>query len=281
VSTLGGRTLFITGASRGIGREIALRAARDGANLAIAAKTVEPHARLTGTIHSVASEIEAAGGRALALQLDVRDDAAIAEAVARTADTFGGIDILVNNASAISLTGTRQTPARRFDLMMGVNARATFLCSQAAIPWLERSANPHILNLSPPPSLRPEWFAGHVAYTLSKYGMSLCTLGMAAELRPLGIAVNSLWPRTTIATAAIEVHFPPEILRASRRPAIVADAAHAILTRPSRECTGNFFLDEDVLRSAGVTDFEGYAVTPGEALFPDLFVDADPGPSDG
>ena len=271
--TLAGKTLFITGASRGIGREIALRAARDGANVAIAAKTAEPHPKLKGTIHTVAAEIEAAGGKALAIALDVRDDAAVAAAVESAARTFGGIDILVNNASAISLTPTMQTPARRFDLMMGVNVRATFLCSQACIPHLRKAANPHILNLAPPLTMKAQWFAPHTAYTISKYGMSLCTLGMAEELKAGGIAVNSLWPATTIATAAVEFNFPPQILAASRYPAIMADAAHVILSSPSRETTGNFFLDEDVLRSAGVTDFDGYAVTPGMPPFKDLFVE--------
>jgi len=273
MTTLAGKTLFITGASRGIGREIALRAARDGARVAVAAKTSEPHPKLAGTIHTVAAEIEAAGGKALAIQLDVRDEAAIAQAVARAADAFGGIDILVNNASAISLTPTLATPAKRYDLMMGVNVRATFLCSQACIPWLKKSANPHILNLSPPLNMHARWFAGHVAYTMSKYGMSMCTLGMAEELRGDGIAVNSLWPRTTIATAAVEVHFPEAILRASRTPAIMGDAAHAILTSEARGHTGHFYIDEEVLRRAGVTDFERYAITPGTPLFQDLFVD--------
>ena len=273
MSTLKGRTLFITGASRGIGREIALRAARDGANVAVAAKTAEPHPKLAGTIHSVAKEIEQAGGRALAIQLDVRDDAAVAQAVARAAADFGGIDILVNNASAISLTQTADTPARRFDLMIGVNVRATFLCSQACIPWLRKSSNAHILNLSPPLNMDPKWFAGPVAYTISKYGMSMCTLGMAEELRGDGIAVNSLWPRTTIATAAVEVHFPEAILKASRHAAIMADAAHAILTRDARTHTGNFHIDEAVLKAEGVTDFARYAVTPGVPLFQDLFVE--------
>ena len=273
MATLKDKTLFITGASRGIGREIALRAARDGARIAVAAKTVEPHPKLPGTIHSVAAEIEAAGGKALAIQLDVRDEASVAAAVARTAETFGGIDILVNNASAISLTPTEQTPAKRFDLMFGVNVRATFLCSQACIPHLRKSANAHILTLSPPLSMKPKWFGGHVAYTMSKYGMSMCTLGMAEELKKDAIAVNSLWPKTTIATAAVEVHFPPQILRASRHAAIMADAAHVILTSEARQNTGNFYIDEDVLRSAGVTDFDQYAVTPGVSLFRDLFVE--------
>ncbi len=270
--TLAGKSLFITGASRGIGREIALRAARDGAMIAVAAKTSDPHPKLAGTIHTVADEIRAAGGRALALQLDVRDDAAIAEAVKRAAGEFGGIDILVNNASAISLTPTLATPAKRFDLMVAVNMRATFLCSQACIPYLKKAQNPHILNLSPPLSMKAKWFAGHVAYTMTKYGMSMCTLGMSEELRRDGIAVNSLWPRTTIATAAVEVHFPPAILQASRHAAIMADAAHAILTSEARSHTGQFYIDEEVLRAQGVKDFSRYAVTPGTPLFQDLFV---------
>jgi citronellol/citronellal dehydrogenase len=273
MKTLQGRTLFITGGSRGIGREIALAAAREGANVAIAAKTSEPHPKLAGTIHSVAAEIEGAGGRALAIQLDVRDDAAIAKAMERTAKEFGGLDVLVNNASAISLTPTLATPAKRYDLMMGVNARGTFLCSQAAIPYLKKSSNPHILTLSPPLNMDPKWFAGHVAYTMSKYGMSMCTLGMAEELRGDGIAVNSLWPRTTIATAAVEVHFPEAILRASRHAAIMADAARVILTSDAKRNTGNFYIDEQVLARAGEKDFSRYAVTPGVPLFQDLFVD--------
>jgi len=273
MKTLAGKTLFITGGSRGIGREIALAAARDGANVAIAAKTAEPHPKLAGTIHTVAEEIERAGGKALALQLDVRDENAIAEAVNRTAATFGGLDILVNNASAISLTSTEQTPAKRFDLMFAVNVRATFLCSQAAVGHLRKSSNPHILTLSPPLGMKAEWFAGHVAYTMSKYGMSMCTLGMAEEFRADGIAVNSLWPRTLIATAAVEVHFPEAILKASRHPAIVADAAHVILTSDARANTGNFYVDEEVLKRAGVEDFGKYAVTPGVQLYQDLFVE--------
>ena len=273
MTTLAGKTLFITGSSRGIGREIALRSARDGANVVITGKTVEPHPKLAGTIHSVAAEVESAGGKALALQLDVRDEQAIADGVRRAVEAFGGIDILVNNASAISLTPTEATPARRFDLMMSVNVRATFLCSQACIPHLRKAANPHILTLSPPLGMSPKWFKGHVAYTISKYGMSMCTLGMAEELKSAGIAVNSLWPRTTIATAAVEVHFPEAILKASRHAAIMADAAHAILTSDARENTGNFYIDESVLRSRGEKDFDRYAVTPGTALFQDLFVD--------
>jgi len=272
MSDLKDKTIFITGASRGIGREIALRCARDGARLVITGKTAEPHPKLSGTIHSVAAEVDAAGGQALALQLDVRDEAAIQAAVAKTVETFGGIDILINNASAISLTGTLDTPVKRFDLMFGVNVRATFACSQACLPYLRQAKNPHILNLSPPLNMEPWWFKEHVAYTMSKYGMSMCTLGMSAEFVRDGIAVNSLWPRTTIATAAIEMNFPREILDASRRPAIMADAAYAILTRNSRDTTGNFFIDEDVLAEEGVRDFDVYAIKPGGRLYPDLFV---------
>ncbi len=274
---LDGKTVFITGASRGIGREIALRCARGGANIVVTAKTAEPHASLPGTIHSVAAEVEAAGARALALQLDVRDEEAIAAAASAAARAFGGIDILVNNASAIMLAGTAATPMKRFDLMHGVNARGTFACSQACLPYLEKSAgagrNPHILTLSPPLNLKPKWFKDHVAYTLSKYGMSMCTLGMAEEFRELGIAVNSLWPRTTIATAAIAVNFPQSILDASRKPEIMADAAYAIFKRDSRGATGNFYIDENVLREEGVSDFGRYAVTPGAALYTDLFLE--------
>ncbi len=270
---LRGKTIFITGASRGIGREIALRCARDGARLVITGKTAEPHARLPGTIHSVAEEVERAGGDALALRLDVRDEEAIAAAVDETVRRFGGIDVLVNNASAISLTPTLETPAKRLDLMLDVNLRATFLVSQACIPHMRRAANPHILNLSPPLSLDPKWLAPHLAYTISKYGMSMCALGMAREFAAEGIAVNCLWPRTTIATAAIAFNFPEAILQASRKPAIMAEAARHILGRDSRTCTGNFFVDEELLREAGVTNFEQYAVTPGVPLFHDLFLD--------
>jgi citronellol/citronellal dehydrogenase len=272
MNSLRGKTLFVTGASRGIGREIALRCARDGANVAITGKTAEPHAKLPGTIHTVAAEVEQAGGRALAIQLDVRDEAALEAAVEQTAQHFGGIDALVNNASAINLTPTLETAAKRFDLMWSVNARATFFASQVCIPYLRRSANPHILTLSPPLNLDAKWFAPHLAYSLSKYGMSLCALGMAREFAADGIAVNCLWPRTTIATAAIEFNFPESVLRASRRPAIVADAAHRILTRASRECSGNFFVDEEVLREAGMRDFGQYAVAPGTPLHGDLFL---------
>jgi citronellol/citronellal dehydrogenase len=270
---LNGKTIFITGATRGIGREIALRCARDGANIVVTGKTADPHRKLAGTIHSVAAEVEAAGGRALALQLDVREADAVTAAVKRAAEAFGGIDVLVNNASAIALADTLHTPVRRFDLMFAVNMRGTFVCSQACIPHLAKGANPHILNLAPPLSMRAQWFKEHVAYTMAKYGMSMCTLGMSAELAAHGVAVNSLWPRTTIATAAIEMNFPEAILKASRKPAIVADAAYAILNRDSRAATGNFYIDEEVLREEGVTEFDQYAVTPGQRLYTDLFLD--------
>lgn len=270
--TLKGKTLFITGASRGIGKAIALRAARDGANVAIAAKTAEPHPKLEGTIHSAAAEIEAAGGRALALQCDIRDEAQVAEAVARTVEAFGGLDVLVNNASAISLTGTLETPVKRWDLMMGVNGRGTFVCAQAAIPHLLKAENPHILTLSPPLNLNPRWFKHHTAYTIAKYAMSLCTLGMAAEFKGR-IAVNSLWPRTIIGTAAIAMLKGAAEFDNCRKPEILADAAHAILTRDAATCSGNFFIDDEVLAEAGVTDLEPYAVTPGAPLAPDIFLD--------
>lgn len=271
--SLRGKTIFITGTTRGIGREIALRCARDGANIVVTGKTTSPHARLPGTIHSVAKEVEDAGGRALPLMLDVRDAEAVQTAVRMAVESFGGIDALVNNASAIALTGTVETPARRFDLMFAVNVRGTFLCSQACVPHLAKAANAHILNLAPPLKLEARWFKDHVAYTMAKYGMSMCTLGMAEEFRPQGIAVNSLWPRTTIATSAIEVNFPQAVMKASRKPSIMADAAYVILNRDSRRATGNFYIDETVLREEGVTDFEPYAVTRGEALFSDLFID--------
>jgi citronellol/citronellal dehydrogenase len=273
VATLKGKTLFITGASRGIGKAIALRAAADGANVIIAAKTAEPHPKLPGTIHSAAEEIEKAGGRALACVVDVRKEEEIQAAVARGVAEFGGIDILVNNASAISLTGTIDTPMKRFDLMHQVNTRGTFACSQACLPHLVKAENPHILNLSPPLHLEERWFAPHVAYSIAKYGMSLCVLGMAGEFRSKGVAVNALWPRTVIATAAVQnLLGGDETIRGSRKPEIMADAAHVILTRPSREHTGEFLVDEDVLRGAGVTDFDRYQTVPGAPLLPDFFL---------
>lgn len=270
--SLTGKTVFITGASRGIGRAIALRCARDGAKIVIAAKSVETHPRLPGTIYSVAEEVKAEGGEALAIALDIRDENAVRDAVAEAVARFGGLDVLINNASAISLTGTLQTPMRRFDLMQQVNARGTFVCAQACIPYLLEAANPHILTLSPPLNLEPRWFSPHLAYTLAKYGMSLCTLGLAEEFRDRGIAVNSLWPRTTILTSAVETFFP-QAVRGSRKPEIVADAAHYVLTRDSRSLTGRFLIDDEVLREAGVEDFSAYAVDPAEPLVPDLFLD--------
>ena len=272
-NNLHNKTLFITGATRGIGREIALRCGRDGAYVVITGKTAEVHAKLAGTIHSVAEEVKQAGGQALAIQLDVRDESALESAVAQAAQHFGGIDVLVNNASAISLSNTPDTSAKRLDLMWQVNMRATFLASRACIPYLKQSTNPHILTMSPPLNMDAKWFAPHVAYSISKYGMSLCALGMASEFKNDGIAVNCLWPRTTIATAAIEFNFPESILRASRHPAIMADAAYYILTRDSHHCTGNFYVDEDILRESGVVDFGQYAVTPGGPLFYDFFID--------
>ncbi|EWY36104.1 short-chain dehydrogenase [Skermanella stibiiresistens SB22] len=269
---LAGKTLFITGASRGIGKAIALRAARDGANVVIAAKTTEAHPKLPGTIHSAAAEIEAAGGQALALQVDIRDENQIATGVAQAVERFGGIDILVNNASAISLTGTLDTPLKRFDLMMGVNARGTFATSQACIPHLKRAANPHILMLAPPLAMAPKWFKDHTAYTMAKYGMSMCVLGMAAEFQADGIAVNALWPRTLIATAALAM-IPGVDPGRGRKPEIVADAAHVILCGDSRGRTGQFLIDDAVLAEAGVTDLTPYAVDPTKTLMPDLFLD--------
>jgi citronellol/citronellal dehydrogenase len=271
--TLHGKTLFITGASRGIGKAIGLRAARDGANVVIAAKTTEPHPRLDGTIYTAAEEIEKAGGRALACIVDVREAEQIKASVDRAVATFGGIDILVNNASAISLTGTLDTPMKRYDLMHDINTRGTFACSQACIPHLLKAANPHILNLSPPLNFEEKWFSPHLAYTMAKFGMSLCVLGMAGEFRSQGIAVNALWPRTVIATAAVQNLLGGEAtLKGSRTPEIVADAAHVILTRKSRECTGNYFIDDEVLASVGVTDLAKYQSAPGAELIPDFFV---------
>ncbi len=277
MSSLAARTLFITGASRGIGLAIALRAARDGANVVIAAKTTAAHAKLPGTIFTAAEEVEAAGGKALAVACDIRDEAAVHAAVRAAVARFGGIDILVNNASAISLTGTLATPMKRFDLLMDVDVRGTFLCAQACLPLLQAAAragrNPHILTLSPPLNLDPGWFAPHVAYTIAKYGMSMCVLGMAEEFRGDGIAVNALWPRTIIATAALAmVSDAAAQVERARTPQIVAEAAHAILVRDARGTTGRFFLDEDALRESGVTDFTRYAVNPAVPPLPDLFV---------
>ncbi len=272
MESLKGKTLFITGASRGIGLAIALRAARDGAHVVIAAKSGVPNPKLPGTIHTAAAEIEAAGGHALALQVDIRDEAEVAAAAAQAAERFGGIDILVNNASAIWLAGTTETPMKRFDLMHQVNTRGTFATTQACLPYLKRAANPHVLMLSPPPSLDPKWYAPHTAYTIAKMGMSLCVLGMSAEFAAAGIAVNALWPRTIIATAAIAMIDGVQVEHC-RTPEIVADAAHAILVRPARSYTGHFAIDEEILREAGVNDFERYAVKPGAALLPDLFLD--------
>ncbi len=275
--TLEGRTLFITGASRGIGLAIAKRAAADGANIVIAAKTTEANPKLPGTIYSAAAEIEAAGGQALPLQCDIREEASVLAAVAQAVQRFGGVDILVNNASAISLTPTAATPMKRFDLMFGVNVRGTFLCTQACLPELIKSAkagrNPHVLNMSPPLSMKEHWFKGHVAYTMAKYGMSECTLGHAGEFRPHGIGVNSLWPRTPIATAALQM-IPGVDLDRCRKPEILADAAYLILTSDARTTSGNFFIDDEVLALHGVTDLDRYAVKPGTKTFlPDFFVD--------
>jgi citronellol/citronellal dehydrogenase len=273
MATLKGRTLFITGASRGIGLAIALRAARDGANIAIAAKTTEPHPKLPGTIYTAAEEIEKAGGKALACVVDVRDENQVAAAVAKTVETFGGLDILINNASAISLTGTTSTPMKRYDLMHSINTRGTFVCCQAAIPHLKKSSNPHILMNSPPLNMEERWFAPHVAYTMAKFGMSMCVLGMAGELRGDGIAVNAIWPRTVIATSAVQNLLGGDsTMQGSRTPEIMADAAYAILTKPSREFTGNFCIDEELLKKEGVTDFGKYASVPGADLIPDFFL---------
>jgi citronellol/citronellal dehydrogenase len=270
--SLQGKTLFISGGSRGIGLAIALRAARDGANITIAAKTAEPHPKLPGTIYTAAEEIERAGGRALPVVCDIRDEEQVGKAVAATAEKFGGIDICVNNASAIQLTGTLETDMKRYDLMQQINARGTFLVSKTCIPHLKSAANPHILNLSPPLDMKAKWFRNHVAYTMAKFGMSMCTLGMSAEFARDGIAVNSLWPLTTIDTAAVRNLLGGESVAAqSRSPEIMADAAHAVFCLPARQTTGNFFIDEEVLRAEGVTDFSRYALAEG-ALISDFFV---------
>jgi len=271
--SLSKQTLFITGASRGIGKAIALRAARDGANIVVAAKTDRPHPKLPGTIHETVEEIEAAGGSGLALKVDVRDDGQVETAVARAVEHFGGLDILVNNASAILLQNTQTLQMKRYDLMFDVNVRGTYTTSRACVPHLMKSANPHVLNLSPPLNLNPLWFENHLAYTMSKYGMSLCVLGMAEEFRQDGIAFNALWPRTVIATSAINLLGGSVAPENCRTPEIMADAAHEILTRDSRHCSGNFFLDEDVLRIAGQKDFSHYQVKEGQPLLKDLFLD--------
>ncbi|WP_267225256.1 SDR family oxidoreductase [Dyella silvae] len=272
MSSLAGKTLFITGASRGIGLAIALRAGRDGANIVIAAKSSVPNPKLPGTIHSAAAEIEAAGGKALPIKCDIREEEEVAAAVAAAVEAFGGIDILVNNASAIWLAGVLDTPMKRFDLMQQVNARGSFLCAQACLPHLLKAENPHILTLAPPPSLSSKWWAPHTGYTLAKMGMSFVTLGLAGEFGPKGVAVNALWPRTIIATDALNM-IPGVPLQRCRKPAIVADAAHAVLTRPAKGFAGQFLIDEDVLREAGVADLSPYAMDPTQSLLPDLFLD--------
>ena len=270
--SLAGKTLFITGASRGIGKAIALRAAQDGANIIIAAKTAEPHPRLPGTIYTAAEEIEAAGGNALACIVDVRDEERVKAAVEKGASHFGGIDVLINNASAIQLTGTLQTSMKRYDLMNTVNARGTYLCSKTCLPFLLKSDNPHILNISPPLNMEERWFKNHVAYTMAKYGMSMCVLGMAGEFRGK-VAVNALWPKTAIATAAVQnLLGGDKIVQRSRKPQIMSDAAYWVLTQNYAECTGRFFIDEDILSNLGVTDFREYAVDPSVEPFPDFFI---------
>jgi citronellol/citronellal dehydrogenase len=277
--SLAGKTLFITGASRGIGLAIALRAACDGANIAIAAKTETPHPKLTGTIYTAAEDIERAGGKALPLVVDVRDEAVVQDALAKTAAHFGGVDIVVNNASAISLTPVAQTDMKRFDLMHQINARGTFVVSKSAIPYLAKAANPHILMMSPPLDMKEKWFAPHTAYSMAKFGMSMVVLGLAGELRPQGIAVNALWPRTLIATAAVQnLLGGAEMARRGRKPEIVADAAYAVFARPAREFTGNFLIDDNFLAANGVTDFEHYRVDPTVELAPDFFVPDDIAP---
>lgn len=274
MSTLEGKTLFISGASRGIGLAIAKRAAADGANIAIAAKTAEPHPKLPGTIYTAAEEIEEAGGQALPVVCDIRDEEQVQAAVAATVERFGGLDICVNNASAISLTGTLQTEMKRYDLMHQINTRGTFLVSKTCLPHLLEAENPHILNLSPPLNMEEKWFAPHVAYTMAKFGMSLCVLGMAGEFRDKGVAVNALWPRTTIATAAVKnLLGGDDMVAHSLKPEVMADAAHVILTRPSREFTGNFCVDDEVLESVGITDLTPYRVVPENEPYPDFFVE--------
>lgn len=271
--SLKSKTVFITGASRGVGRAIALRMAREGASIVVAAKSTEENSKLGGTIYSVAKEIEEAGGAALPLVLDVRDEQQVFKAVEQAAAAFGGIDILVNNAGALFLAGTADTPVRKFDLLMAVNVRASFLCAQHCLPYLKKAENPHILNISPPLNLDPKWFKDHVVYTISKYGMSLCVLGMAEEFKKYGVGVNALWPRTTLATAAVKnLLGGEEAIRRSRKPEIMGDAAFEIFKSSSWECTGNFFIDEDLLRERGVSDFGIYSVELGQELLPDFFV---------
>ena len=283
MTTLSGKTLFITGASRGIGLAIATRAAADGANVAVVAKTHEPNPKLEGTVETATAAVEAAGGKALALACDIRSEEQVDAAVAETVKAFGGIDILVNNASALSLSTIDATTMKRFDLMAQVNTRGTFLVTKTCLPHLRKAANPHVLVLAPPLDMQPHWFAGHVAYSVAKYGMSLCVLGLAAELKPDRIAVNALWPRTTIATAAIRNVLGGEaVVRMSRKPEIVADAAHLVFSQPSADFTGNFLLDDSFLyETGGVTDFAGYSVVPGTPLAPDFFVPADRPPPPG
>ena len=273
MSSLKGKTLFITGASRGIGKAIGLRAAQDGANVVVVAKTAEPNPKLHGTVYTAAAEMDAAGGKGLACVADIRFEDQVQAAVDKAVETFGGIDICVNNASAIMLTGTLQTPMKRYDLMNQVNARGTFLTSKLCLPHLLKAENPHILNLSPPLNLDPGWFAHHVAYTMAKYGMSMCALGMAQEFKDEGVGVNCLWPRTAIATAAVKnLLGGDEMMKRSRKVEIMADAAHAIFVQSGRDCSGNFFIDDDVLRETGVTDFDAYAVEPGMDLMEDFFL---------
>lgn len=280
--SLKGKTLFITGGSRGIGLAIAIKAARDGANVTIAAKTAEPHPKLEGTIYTAAAEIEAAGGKCLPLMVDVRDEQSVAEAIAKTAETFGGLDIVVNNASAISLTNTQMTDMKRYDLMHQINTRGTFMVSKYAIPHLEKAVNPHILMLSPPLDMKTRWFAPHLAYTMAKYGMSLCVLGLAGELAPKGIAVNALWPRTTVATAAVKnLLGGDKMVQASRTPEMLADAAYMVFNKPSRSFSGNFLIDDNFMAGEGITDFTPYRVDPSVPLMPDFFVPEEIKPPEG
>jgi citronellol/citronellal dehydrogenase len=280
--SLKGKTLFITGGSRGIGLAIAIKAARDGANVTIAAKTAEPHPKLEGTIYTAAAEIEAAGGKCLPLMVDVRDEQSVAEAIAKTAETFGGLDIVVNNASAISLTNTQMTDMKRYDLMHQINTRGTFMVSKYAIPHLEKAENPHIMMLSPPLDMKMRWFAPHLAYTMAKYGMSMCVLGLAGELAPKGIAVNALWPRTTVATAAVKnLLGGDKMVQASRTPEMLADAAYMVFNKPSRSFSGNFLIDDNFMAGEGVTDFTPYRVDPSVPLMPDFFVPEEIKPPEG